>query len=356
MISISVGKVVEILNREDDVTKILVELGGKKEKAINYNKITGEINEGDKVLLNITAVKLGLGTGGYHFVMANYSCQKKIYSGPGHLMKLRYTPCQLCTLSVEEEESPYREKIINFKDLRRMPILIGSLHSQLPAAIAGILSVKDIKPVYIMTDGGALPISFSRVVSFLKRNGFLAGTITIGHSFGGDLEAVNIYTGLIAAKEVLNAKISIVLMGPGILGSGTQYGFTGIEQGEIINSVAILGGTPIAIPRISFADSRNRHYGLSHHTITALGKVALKQALLPVPKLEEEKANILYSQLQEGGLADKHRIIEKDATKALQLAKKLNFPLSTMGREIDEDYEYFLAAAAAGIAAVELVH
>ena len=31
-------------------------------------------------------------------------------------------------------------------------------------------------------------------------------------------------------------------MGPGIVGSGTKYGFTGIEQGYIIDVINNLGG------------------------------------------------------------------------------------------------------------------
>lgn len=97
---------------------------------------------------------------------------------------------------------------------------------------------------------------------------------------GGDLESVNIYSGLIAAYQVLKAEIIIVTMGPGIVGTGTKWGTTAVEQGEIINAVNVLGGQPIAVPRISFADPRPRHQGVSHHTITALGQVALRESII----------------------------------------------------------------------------
>ncbi len=357
MLSFQTGRVKEIITNNEDITEIYVQMEEKIQKAVNYNKLTGKINIGDKILLNTTAVELDLGTGGVHFVMANFTSNKKQnLKGTGHLMKLRYTPFQIKTLSVEEKNSPYRKQIVNCSSLKRMPVLIGSLHSQLPAAVAGILSVKNVLPAYIMTDGAALPISFSKTVKLMKEKGYLSGTVTVGHAFGGDLEAINIYTGLIAAKEVLKSKIAIILMGPGIVGSGSEFGYTGVEQGEIINSVHILNGEPVAIPRISFADKRKRHYGISHHTITSLQKIALKKAVLPIPIIKDKlKSEYINSQLIKTGILKKHQVIERDASNALKLAEKLEFPLSTMGRGLIEDREFFLAAAASGILAAELL-
>ncbi len=88
------------------------------------------------------------------------------------------------------------------------------------------------------------------------------------------MECTNIYTGLIAAKEVLKGDITIITMGPGIVGTGTKYGFSGIEQGQIIDAVNTLGGNPIVVPRISFRDLRERHKGMSHHTRTILSEIA----------------------------------------------------------------------------------
>ena len=43
--------------------------------------------------------------------------------------------------------------------------------------------------VYVMSDQGALPMAFSRSVAELRASGLLAGTVTVGQAFGGDLEA-----------------------------------------------------------------------------------------------------------------------------------------------------------------------
>src|SRR5699024_8006760 len=140
---------------------------------------------------------------------------------------------------------------------------------------------------YLMTDGGSLPIYFSNTVKLLKENELIKKTITIGHAFGGDLECTNIYTGLIAAKEILKGDVTIITMGPGIVGTGTKYGFSGIEQGQIIDAVNTLGGNPIVAPRISFKDSRKRHIGISHHTRTVLSEITKTSGKVIIPILDE---------------------------------------------------------------------
>lgn len=87
-----------------------------------------------------------------------------------------------------------------------------------------------------MTDGASLPIYLSKNVDTLKEK-LIDSTITIGNAFGGDYECINIYTALITAKEILKADAVFVSMGPGIAGTGTKYGFTGIEQGSILDAV-----------------------------------------------------------------------------------------------------------------------
>ena len=82
-------------------------------------------------------------------------------------------------------------------------------------------------------------------------------------------------------------------MGPGIAGTGTKYGFTGIEQGPILDAVKKLGGMPISIPRISFADKRDRHQGISHHSITVLKEIVNVDVHLPIFQYSSEKLNYI---------------------------------------------------------------
>jgi hypothetical protein len=54
-------------------------------------------------------------------------------------------------------------------------------------------------------------------------------------------------------------------------------------------------------------------------------------------------------------LADRHRIVTVDVDGLDAALRALPVPLSTMGRDLDADLPYFLAAAAAGRHAAELV-
>ena len=79
------------------------------------------------------------------------------------------------------------------------------------------------------------------------------------------------HTGLLAARHVLGADLAVVAQGPGNLGTGTRWGFSGVAAGEAVNAVAALGGRPVASLRVSGADPRERHRGISHHSLTAYG-------------------------------------------------------------------------------------
>ena len=51
------------------------------------------------------------------------------------------------------------------------------------------------------------------------------------------------------------------------------------------SAAATLGGRPVAALRVSEADARERHHGVSHHSLTAYGRVAAHPADIPVPQL-----------------------------------------------------------------------
>ncbi|MCK8824753.1 DUF3866 family protein [Fuchsiella alkaliacetigena] len=356
MLATAQGVVTAINKVRAGLTVVEVELkSGQQRQAINYDSLIGELELGNRVILNTTAVDLGLGTGGYDFVIAAVDAKPQSLQGPGHIMKLRYTPLQLKVEAVEEKSSAWRKEIADFSSLEEQLVLVGSLHSMVaPAAlILANLSREQLKVVYIMTDKAALPLQLSHSIVELKEAGLIQSTITVGQAFGGDLEAVNIYSGLIAAKEVLQADVVIVAMGPGIVGTGTEYGFTGLEQGQIINAVNVLGGTPIAIPRISFADSRERHYGLSHHTLTALSKVALTEAIVALPKLSGIQKTRIEEQLATHQLINKHQLRYKEGAEILEIINEARIAVNTMGRDEKEDPEFFKTAGIAALLALE---
>ncbi len=342
-----IGKVVNILTEREGIAEIDVTVDGKIEKAINYEELTGKVSLGDRVLLNTTGVKLALGSGGYHFVQTNLSHPLMSLHGRGHIMKLRYTPQQIRVLSVEEQEAGYQEVFNNFQSLRGLPVLVFSLHSAL-APLA--LSFKRIKPqarlVYIMTDGGALPAAFSYVLALLKKDGWINAVISSGHAYGGDYEAVNIYSALIAAKEIAQADAVLLGMGPGHVGTGTKWGFSAIQLGEGVNAVNILGGRPIFCPRISFMDLRLRHRGISHHSLTILSKVTLSPALVVMPHLPSNQASVLKKQIADHKIEERHYVIWEHGEDGWNYLQETSYSFYTMGRGLTEDKAFFLGACA----------
>ncbi len=358
MIRVRKGKVIEIKYRRNNLTAVTVEIPGEGTGvAYNYDLLTGDISQGDDVILNTTAVAKKLGTGGVHFVMANASRPVRDSAPDGHIMKLRYSPTQVKVLAAEEEDSPWSAQINSTETLGGMPVVIGELHSMLAPAAAGakVKSGGKARVVYIMTDGAALPLFLSDLVHNLKQCGLVDYTITCGHAFGGDWDTVNIYTALLTAVSAARADVAIVTMGPGIVGTGSRFGFTGVEQGEIVNAVNILGGKPVAIPRISFADPRERHCGLSHHTATALGKIALTPCTVVLPRLDNPHwVNKISKQISEAWPTGKHSIVTVDGRPALGELSRHGIAVTSMGRTPDQDPAFFLAAGAAGIHAAEI--
>jgi hypothetical protein len=335
-----------------------VDVSGQTVLALAYPALVGEPEPGDRVLLNVGALALDLGTGGYALVVAVPDRLPPDPPGPldrsgGHAVKARYTPLQPVLLAVDEEASPHRDAMAAAEGLDGMPVVTADLHSAVPAILAGVHADRpEARVGYLMTDGGALPAWFSRTLDALA--GRLAGVVTVGQAFGGDLEAVNVHSGLLAARHVLGADIAIVAQGPGNLGTGTRWGFSGVAAGEAVNAAAALGGRPVAALRISGADPRPRHHGVSHHSLTAYGRVALAPADLVVPgglppALADEIAAALAT------LPDRHRVVRVPSDGLDAALRALPLRLSTMGRDLDADHAYFLAAAAAGRHAAALL-
>lgn len=344
--------VTQVIKLSEELLEVNVLLPGKdkEEKAYAFPLLTGQIKLGDCVLLNTTAVDLGLGSGGYHFVMANdnYTKTWQTETEKGHIMKLRYSPFQLKVQSIEEPDSPYHEKMAQAESLDGLSVISGSLHSMLIPCVCGLSALNPaMRIAYVMTDGGALPLWISKAVRNLKEKGLLIGTVTTGHAFGGDYEAVNLYSGLLAAKHVLDAQVVIVLMGPGVVGTNTPWGTTALELGQIINAVSSLKGKSYTIARLSFAEKRMRHYGLSHHLIRALKKVALSATTVVLPELEAKQKETVSYQWEQAQMAP-HQLLWGEGLKGIELAQNLGFSLSHMGRTFKEDPAFFLAAAAAG--------
>ena len=343
MITQGVGEVIDVKDWDGAVQEITVQRMTKPAcHALNYVSLTGPLRRGDIVLLNTTASTLGLGTGGYDFVVANVEDtwmgdedESEENDIRGHIIKGRYLPCQQAVLTLEEQVQ-YAD--IWERDLGGFPVLVGQLHSQIAAAAAALHLSGKAKIAYVMTDQGALPMAFSKLVRELKMAGLLTVTLTCGQAFGGDCETVTLHSALLAAKHILNCDAAIVCQGPGNAGTGTKYGFSGIEQAQNLDIVKALGGTAIAIVRMSSADARERHQGISHHTRTTL-EMAYARCIVPLPAGTDDSA-----------LPPGHDVrFVQGAQAALDLLTANNIHVTTMGRTPAEDPAFFLAAAAAGM-------
>lgn len=329
-------------------------VAGERTQVVNYPEIGGRLQVGQKVVLNTTARHLHLGTGGYDFVLSAEGNDHLDFEELGHIMKLRYTPYQLKVLSLEEAASPYHDLIRAAESIQDMPVIIAPLHSMITPIVAVIKAyAPQLKIAYLMSDGGALPLAFSHIISHLKEKDWLKGTITFGHAFGGDYEAVNVYTALLAAKWVIEADIAIITMGPGIVGTSTPYGFTGVEQADFLHAVQILDGKSIGVLRISFADQRERHQGISHHSQTVFGKLTLVRSILALPVLDGAKAVILSRQLLASGISQKHDLVYLPIEDVEKILADDDLHLRTMGRDFRNDREFFLTAGLNGLLAVK---
>jgi hypothetical protein len=346
--------------------EVTVEGAGRPVRALAYPALTGRPEPGDRVLLNTTALDLALGTGGYALVVAVPDRLPADRSGPGHLVKARYTPLQAVVLGADEQDSPHHDVLRDADDVDGLPVVVADLHSALAPILAGLYSAVPrstaadralVRVAYVMTDGGALPAWFSRTCATLREAGWLAGTVTVGQAFGGDLETVTLHTGLLAARHVLGADVAVVAQGPGNLGTGTRWGFSGVAAGEAVNAVAALGGRPVAALRISEADPRERHRGISHHSLTSYGRVALARADVVLPDLPSGEFGEFGAQVAREAepLAARHSLVTVSTEGLDEALRASPAPLSTMGRGLDEDHAYFLACAAAGRHAATLL-
>lgn len=343
MFTLASGHVTKARDWDSDAQELEVALDKPKEtrKALNYLAFTDRAQIGDKVLLNTTAHTLGLGTGGYDFVAANLELRvPEQHGADGHIMKARYLPCQHAVLTLEEQPE-YAD--IWERDLGAWPVIVGQLHSQIAPAAAGLKIAGKENIAYIMTDGAALPLAFSLLVRSLKQAGLIHATYTCGQAFGGDFETVTLHSALLAARHIHGCDAAIVCQGPGNAGTGTKYGFSGIGQAQHLDIAKALGGTPIAIVRMSESDPRERHQGISHHSQTALD-MTYARCIAPIP------AGVDPALLPRG-----HDIREiADTDEPLALLEQLGIVAASMGRTPADDPIFFQAAAAAGLSASEI--
>lgn len=300
--------------------------------------LIGSVSVGDSVVVNTTAVDLGLGTGGWDVVHWNLSRSALDLPGPGHVLKLRYTSLQTDT-GVAEEVAGYSAPA----SLGGRPVVVCTVHSQLAAVAAGFASkAAGRRLVYVMTDSAALPLALSDLVAALVGNGLLHSTVSAGQAFGGAFEAVNPRSALDVAVAVAGADAVVMGPGPGSVGTGTARGHGAVEGAGLVDLSVRAGGSAILALRWSDADARPRHRGLSHHSATVL-EAASERAAVGVPLGEPHPA-----------IGAVHDVVEVDVPDVVQLFAGLGLEVTSMGRTPAEDPRFHAYGAAAGVLAASV--
>ena len=308
-LSLRRGRVTAIRERHDGLVRLDVD----GVDCIAYPSLTGPVALEDEVLVNVQARELDLGSGGFDVLYANLT--RGLGLGPeegAHVMLLPYTPFQHARAFVEEAGEPVAE-------LDGLPVVCCSLHSQVAPVCAAL---EGLRVAYVQLAGGALPVSLSDTVRLLKERGLVAATAAVAPCFDADVQCVSVASALGWARE--GHDVAVCAIGPGIVGTGTRFGHGGLAATEAANAALALGGVPVVAARVSGADQRDRHRGLSHHTEAVLALVRGEPVVAadPVEGWREASAGL---------------------------------PLSHMGRGPDEDPDFFAAAYAAGVAARELL-
>ena len=348
MPSFRAGRIESVLDARPGLQRALVALDGGEtgpEPAYVLTMLTGAVAIGDRVVVNTTAVELGLGTGGWHIVHWNLAREEWHQQGPGHVLTSRYTSLQSDNGSAEE----HAPELADVVSVDGMPVVAAALHSQVPAIAVALKAARaDRRVVYVMTDAAALPIVFSDLVDALRARGLIDSTVTCGHAFGGDYEAVSLYSALAIARHLAGADVAIVAMGPGVVGTATRLGFSGIELGPTLDAAAGLHGLPIACLRASFADPRERHRGVSHHTLTALTVACRSRVLVALPAVGGSVEARLRADLAGAGIDTRHEVVAVEPPDVLALLAAADLDVTSMGRPAAADPILFQAAAAAG--------
>lgn len=347
------GVVTDELDGWKGCDRYRVAIGTREVTALGYRDIIGKLRVGERVWLNCGALERKLGTGGFAFIIAPIAARPTV-APSGHIVKARYTPQQVMVGCVEDEESPHHQLFHNPAPLDDLPVVIADLHSALPAVIAGIMHAQpDANIAYVMTDGAALPLAFSRTVSQLRTKGLIGATITCGQAFGGDFESTSLINALVCAKRVAHADIAVVCQGPGNIGTGSTYGFSGLDNLWHATQAAMIGAPTWLVVRASSADRRARHFGLSHHTMRVLEHLSVPVTIALATDTVTTSSDV-FNQL--AAIAGSHEVVLVDEDFTQPLA---DFPvrLSTMGRSLSEDPLGFHIAAATGFhAASTLAH
>jgi Protein of unknown function (DUF3866) len=345
---------------------LVVELAdrpGERRAAIGDVGLLGAAQGGDELIVNVEANDLALGSGGFDIVHVNLT---RGLAAPGdgaaNVMKLNYTSLQHTVRPVEDEQ-------LQLPLGRAVAVL--ALHGQLaPLAWAFSRAAPGARVGFVQTAGGALPGGHSRTVRMLRERGLLAGHVTAGACFGGEGEAITTAGALHHGVRALGWDAAICGPGPGIVGSSSPLGHGGMAALDSAHAALALEAPTLLVARMSHGDERERHRGISHHTLTVLD-LLLEPVTVALPAGMRSPVGVdLRARLGEA-FGPNHparpplavdverpvRITRHDWRRAevdLPGYAASGLPSQTMGRTLEQDPLFFGAALAGGGVLAEL--
>jgi hypothetical protein len=317
-VSLRRGTVTALVERHQELMRI--EVDGAP--CVAYPRVTGPVELGDEVLVNVQARDLGLGSGGFDVLYANLTRGLELEpASSAHVMVLPYSPLQHAVAHAEEEGTLA-------PSLDGTPVVCCSLHSQLAPVCAGL--GRAARVAYVQIAGGALPISLSDAVRALRERDLIAAAVAASPCHDGDVQCANVAAAL-AWAGARGYDAIVCAVGPGIVGTGSHFGHGALSAADAANAARALGGTPVIAVRYSDADARERHQGVSHHT-RAIAELCLGDPVVAWPAGLTAPADLEHEEVEVGDW--------REACEGL--------PLEHMGRGPDEDPWFFACAFAAG--------
>jgi Protein of unknown function (DUF3866) len=308
-LSLRRGRVSSVGERHPDFVRC--EVDGTP--CVAYPPLTGGVEVGDDVIVNVQGRELELGSGGFDILYANLTRGLELPADDGaHVMALPYAPGQWAVRHAEEDS-------LSAESLDGLPVVLCTVHSQVVPVCAALAGVR---VAYVQVQGGALAVALSNAVRILRDRGLVHASAAVAPCFGGDVRCLSIASGLLWATGV--AEVAVCAVGPGLAGTGTRFGHGATALAEAGHVAAVLGGRAVLAKRVSDADARERHRGVSHHTRSVL-------------------------ELAGDGVA----VAATDGSGWREACQGL--PLAHMGRGADEDPGHFSAAFAAGSEAMRLL-
>jgi Protein of unknown function (DUF3866) len=317
-LSLRRGRVTAVVERVEGLARLEVD----GEACVAYPCVTGPVAIGDDVIVNVQARELALGSGGFDVLYANLTRGLDLAGESGaHVMKLPYTPLQFAAPHVEEGARDAPDALAG------TPVVACSLHSQV-APVCAALSGRRV--AYVQVPGGALPLPLSDAVRAVRAHGLVEWTVSVGPCFGGDVEAVSLYSALVNAREA-GAEAVVCAIGPGVVGTASRFGHGGTAAADVIAATSALGGVAVLALRVSERDARERHRGVSHHAESVLG-------------LWGERCRVAWPAGCPFDPPEAAEVVDvADWREACD-----GLPLASMGRGADDDPWFFAAAFAAG--------